>query len=263
VGTIINLKKAAVAEGLNLRLPGWAKTPPFDVTMTEEAGGYYRQLLREIAASKTKTTASRDITLKRLAVAEGKVLKLKGWNASPPFGVTLTAGRGDRIDALLLAISKARIVPPKVWTRTAIALHCHAVGRPYIYTQGDVAGSPTRDRMQGVRKHLRAPDTPTEGDCSSTCIWFSYAIGAPDPNGTGYNCTGYTGSLIGRGVRVSTPAPDDLVFYTEDGRTSCHVATYVGNGMVVSHGVPGGPQLLAVHNMAGLAVLEYRRYPSH
>ena len=260
MGTIINLKKAAVAEALDLRLPGWAKTPPFGVTMTEEAGGYYRQLLREIAASKAKGTASRDITLKRLAVAEGKALKLKGWNASLPFGVTLTAGRGDRIDALLLAISKARIVPPKVWTRTAIALHSHAVGRPYIYTQGGVAGSPTRDRMQGVRKHLRAPDTPTEGDCSSTCIWFSYAVGAPDPNGTNFNCTGYTGTLIEHGRRVYTLEPDDLVFYTEDGRTSCHVAIYVGNGQVVSHGVPGPPQLLATHNMGGLAVLQYRRY---
>ena len=37
--------------------------------------------------------------------------------------------------------------------------------------------------------------------------------------------------------------PLDLVFYTEDGRTNCHVATYVGNGMVVSHGVPGGREI--------------------
>jgi hypothetical protein len=262
MGTIINLKKAAVAEALDLRLPGWAKTPPFGVTMTEEAGGYYRQLLREIAASKAKGTASRDITLKRLAVAEGKALKLKGWNASPPFGVTLTAGRGDRIDALLLAISKARIVPPKVWTQASTALHCHAVGEPHIYTQKQIPGSSTQDRWQGVRQNRPPSDPPTESDCSSLLEWIRHALGLSDPAGQGYSGNlEYTGTQIQHGERVYALEPGDFVFYTEDGRTACHVAMFVGNGQVVSHGVPGGPQLLATHNMSGLGVLEYRRYP--
>lgn len=260
MGTIVNLKKALVAEGHALKLAGWAKTPAFGVTMTEEAGGNYRQLIREIRASKVTVSALLDIKLKEAAVAEGKTLKLAGWDEPRPFGVIIASGRGKAIDALLLAISKARVVPPVVWTRSSYARHCHAVGRPSIYTEKEIPGSPTEDRFQGVRSHTKAPNTPSEGDCSSTAIDISYAVGAPDPNGTGYNCTGYTGSLIARGTRVSAPEPDDLVFYTADGHSACHVAIYVGGGQVVSHGVPGGPQLLDTHNMDGLAVLEYRRY---
>lgn len=107
-------------------------------------------------------------------------------------------------------------------------------------------------RMQGVRERIRVPAFPTFEDCSSFATWCYWVAGAPDPNGRGYDGFGFTGTQIGPGKQVATPRPGDLVFYGwEPAPRSCpkHVALYVGNGKVVSHGSESGPNL---------ATLDYR-----
>jgi cell wall-associated NlpC family hydrolase len=50
-------------------------------------------------------------------------------------------------------------------------------------------------------------------DCSEFVTLVYKAAGVVDPNGRGYNGTGYTGTLVANGTRTSNPQPGDLVFY--------------------------------------------------
>jgi peptidoglycan hydrolase-like protein with peptidoglycan-binding domain len=100
-------------------------------------------------------------------------------------------------------------------------------------------------RMEGVRQKIKPPRHPAWEDCSSFATWCYWAAGAPDPNGLGYNGFGYTGTQVQHGKTTSTPRPGDLVFYG-GGTVPSHVAVYVGNGKVVSHGSEPGPYLLAI-----------------
>ncbi len=103
-------------------------------------------------------------------------------------------------------------------------------------------------RMWGVRNKLKPPKVPPYEDCSSFATWCYYVAGAPDPNGPAfnYNGYGYTGTQInaGRSVRVQELKRGDLVFYGRQSVPS-HVAIYVGDGRVISHGSEVGPLLLA------------------
>lgn len=104
-------------------------------------------------------------------------------------------------------------------------------------------------RMQGVREGIRVPRFPEFEDCSSFATWCYWVAGAPDPNGRGYDGFGYTGTQIGPGKQVTEPRPGDLVFYGwEPAPRNCprHVAVYVGNGRVVSHGSDTGPHLVTM-----------------
>jgi peptidoglycan hydrolase-like protein with peptidoglycan-binding domain len=100
-------------------------------------------------------------------------------------------------------------------------------------------------RMEGVRTHLKPPKFPSYEDCSSFATWCYWAAGAPDPNGLGYNGQGYTGTQVQHGKTTNDLRPGDLVFYGA-GSVPGHVAVYVGNGKVVSHGSENGPYLLAI-----------------
>jgi peptidoglycan hydrolase-like protein with peptidoglycan-binding domain len=100
-------------------------------------------------------------------------------------------------------------------------------------------------RMEGVREGVRPPKHPAWEDCSSFATWCYWAAGAPDPNGLGYNGQGYTGTQVQHGKTTNSPRPGDLVFYG-GGSVPSHVAVYVGNGKVVSHGSEPGPYLLPI-----------------
>lgn len=106
-------------------------------------------------------------------------------------------------------------------------------------------------RMQGVRERIRLPRVPHYEDCSSLVTWLYWLVGAPDPNGLGYNGYGFTGTQIMHGRRISASQlrPGDLVFYGGWTRWSAptHVAVYIGNGKVVSHGSESGPQVLSLY----------------
>jgi cell wall-associated NlpC family hydrolase len=73
-----------------------------------------------------------------------------------------------------------------------------------------------------------------------------------DPNGLNYNGWGFTGTQIQHGKRISVVQlkPGDLVFYGRHGIS--HVAIYVGNGRVVSHGSESGPLLLSTYYRSDL-----------
>ena len=98
-------------------------------------------------------------------------------------------------------------------------------------------------RMQGVTERIYPPDYPRYADCSSFATWCYFVSGWPDPNGVGYNGTGYTGTLVEHGRQVSSPVPSDLAFY---GNPISHVAVCVSSTQVVSHGQESGPALYSL-----------------
>jgi hypothetical protein len=86
-------------------------------------------------------------------------------------------------------------------------------------------------------------------DCSAFATLVYRAAQAPDPNGLGYNGSGYTGTLIANGKRTSDPQPGDLVFYGPGqgaGGSPGHVGVYVGAGKVIEMGGNPGPLKLSV-----------------
>ena len=105
--------------------------------------------------------------------------------------------------------------------------------------------------MDGVRRKIYPPRVPEWEDCSSFATWTYFVAGAPDPNGAGYNGSGYTGTLSRHGRRLGGEGssrsqqlklaqPGDLVFYGP-GWPWGHVSIYIGGGQVVSHGTESGP----------------------
>jgi hypothetical protein len=82
------------------------------------------------------------------------------------------------------------------------------------------------------------------GDCSGTSILIYKLAGCPDPNGTSYDGSGWTGSLIKRGVHVPLSLPGDLCFYGPG--LSEHVVVAVSATECVSHGSEGGPRVLPI-----------------
>lgn len=116
-------------------------------------------------------------------------------------------------------------------------------------------------RMEGVRKGLRPPAFPRVEDCSSFVTWCYFAADAPDPNGSGYDGFGNTDTQLEHGVEVDLASArlGDLVFYGSPNAPDRvgHVAVYVGNGQVVSHGSPPGPLLLAADYRPPLQVRSY------
>jgi peptidoglycan hydrolase-like protein with peptidoglycan-binding domain len=109
----------------------------------------------------------------------------------------------------------------------------------------------SNERMQGVTKNIRPPKFPTQEDCSSFVTWCYFVAGAPDPNGNGYNGTGYTGDQIGQGKETQEPRPGDLVFYGRSHGDINHVTLFVGNGQVISHGQETGPMLYPIDYSRG------------
>lgn len=139
-------------------------------------------------------------------------------------------------------LHQTHIITPSEKKRQAIVATAF-VGynnRPLVhYTEGHL-------RMYGVRNHIRPPRFPSYEDCSSYATWCYWVAYAPDPNGLGYNGYGYTGTQVqhGRNISINQAKPGDLVFYGGSFWLPGHVAIYVGNGMVISHGSEIGPLYL-------------------
>ena len=128
------------------------------------------------------------------------------------------------------------------------------------YTQG-VA------RWEGINEHRRAyrGEYPHHADCSAFttwCLWDATLRYHPHDfvNGEHWQA-GYTGTQQAHGRRLGVhekKLPGDLVFYgNQGGGIAEHVAIYVGDGKVISHGSEGGPFLLAWNYRP---VNETRRY---
>lgn len=79
---------------------------------------------------------------------------------------------------------------------------------------------------------------PPYSDCSSSSTWAYWTVLGKGPDILSKQSwkAGYTGSMIQNGKRVDLKniKPGDLIFY---GKTQVsHVAIYIGNNQVVSHG---------------------------
>lgn len=97
------------------------------------------------------------------------------------------------------------------------------------------------DRLNDL-EHL-----PITNDCSEFATKAYKYAGVSDPNGFGYNGAGWTGTLAvhGKSVSLAQAQVGDLVLYGPRPSYS-HVAIYVGNGRVISHGSEIGPLLLPI-----------------
>jgi cell wall-associated NlpC family hydrolase len=107
---------------------------------------------------------------------------------------------------------------------------------------------------------VEPPDVPPWSDCSGFVTICHHAGGAINPNVMSgrrmpWDGNGYTGTLLAGGRKVMTAAelqPGDAVFYGSTTAAQAngafpvgsprHVALYVGNGAVLTHGNPGGPE---------------------
>lgn len=92
---------------------------------------------------------------------------------------------------------------------------------------------------------------PITTDCSGFATLCYYLAGCPDPNGFGYNGSGYTGTLIGHGkeIPLKKVRGGDLVIYGPG--TGDHVAVIIdttipSNPLAVSHGDENGPTVIRV-----------------
>uniref|UniRef100_A0A7S1LGF4 NlpC/P60 domain-containing protein n=1 Tax=Neobodo designis TaxID=312471 RepID=A0A7S1LGF4_NEODS len=95
-------------------------------------------------------------------------------------------------------------------------------------------------RWVGIHDHICAPNVPRYSDCSSTVTWLYWNLfgnGVDFMNGENWGA-GYTGTLKEHGVDAGTNPADlkvgDLCFYYHPMH---HVAIYVGDNKVVSHGM--------------------------
>lgn len=116
------------------------------------------------------------------------------------------------------------------------------------YSQGLVL------RWTGISKHL-TNSQPPYADCSSYTTWLFWrartkirgSAGLDIVNGQGWT-EGYTGTQTNHGHRhrfgVRAYKPGRTLCFYGEGASVTHVAVYVGNGMVVSHGSEAGPLYL-------------------
>ena len=139
-------------------------------------------------------------------------------------------------------------------------------GDPTPEVDTDVAGAITdylRGCIQNAGKwhysqnramtHLgRKPTQESTCDCSGHSTGAYYIAGAPDPNGTGFNGYGYTGTLIDN-PKVSPPYKvGDLGLYGDSYGDTSHVVTCMkagdaGSSEWCSMGSEEGPYEVALH----------------
>lgn len=110
----------------------------------------------------------------------------------------------------------------------------------------------TAKRWEGIDRSRNALKGayPSNADCSSFATWLlwvvlvnHYGLTRDIANGTRWQA-GYTGTLVGHGVRVKHRLNwrrGDLIFYGDPFGSTGHVAVYIGFGLVISHGSEGGP----------------------
>jgi hypothetical protein len=113
------------------------------------------------------------------------------------------------------------------------------------YTQGQRRWEWWRDK-----EHAAEGQYPSYADCSAFatwCLWDATRIHRLGDfvNGYGWRA-GFTGTQVrhGTSVRLSSLLTADLIFYGGPYYRPRHVAIYVGNGRVISHGSEVGPVLL-------------------
>ena len=142
---------------------------------------------------------------------------------------------------------------------------------------GAITGGPARVNLARIanayvrRGNFRYSETrpypnslnsnPCATDCSGFVILCYKMAGLPDPNGTNYNGSGFTGSLIQQGVSVPRPNIGDLAFW----QNPDHVALVTATGsdpQIVEFGGPPSPMgsTISRENPYHSRFLGYRSY---
>lgn len=124
------------------------------------------------------------------------------------------------------------------------ALHVASQRAGIHYTQG-------ARRWDFIRGRCAPWQRASYADCSALSSWLLWTGTArvwprmrDFVNGAGWRA-GYTGTMIQHGVRIPRPTLiGDCVFYGGTRGVPAHVALYIGNGLVVSHGSEAGPMIL-------------------
>lgn len=113
------------------------------------------------------------------------------------------------------------------------------------YTQGGLRWQAIR-----LRAHAKQGDYPRWADCSAFVTWCywdaTHIYNLSDfVNGASWRA-GYTGTMTRHGIVVTTNRliSGDAIFYGGTWTRPHHVAIYVGNQRVISHGSESGPLLL-------------------
>jgi len=118
-------------------------------------------------------------------------------------------------------------------------------------------------RWDGIRLHRRGPGHyPNYADCSALASWLLWdafkhvRMNNDIVNGARWT-GGFTGTMLRHGKHLSRPTlVGDCVFYGSWPNGS-HVAIYIGNNLVVSHGSEAGPLIVRWNYRSVLAVRRY------
>jgi hypothetical protein len=97
--------------------------------------------------------------------------------------------------------------------------------------------------VAGLKKRLAAKGGVTM-DCSESTTLIARLAGASDPNGCGYDGSGYTGTLLKHGKRIAKKdalVGDIVVFGSGDGHHVCVVYGAGDDPWLFSHGQERGP----------------------
>jgi cell wall-associated NlpC family hydrolase len=164
------------------------------------------------------------ITLKKAAVALAEEM---GHPGKPPYGVSYTEVKGDQINELLSWISAHKADP--------VPVKDPAYWMTWFMTENQAKHNLNYGKIRPINYNL----PPGTTDCSGLTICAFKRAGWGDPSGNKYDGSGFTESLRSHGTKVgiATIQRNDLVHYNNPE----HVALYVGNGMVISHGGQGDP----------------------
>jgi cell wall-associated NlpC family hydrolase len=140
--------------------------------------------------------------------------------------------------------------------RTAVDNRNHTV-----YTEG-------WQRWSGIQEDRRSykHESPFFADCSAMCTWYYWDATRAEKlgdfvNGLGWR-GGYTGTMTryGEDVGLNQLLTADAIFYGGSWDVPAHVALYVGNGKVISHGMPGDPRLYPINLNGALPITRAKRY---
>lgn len=150
--------------------------------------------------------------------------------------------------------------------RAAIRSKCMDAAMVAYHHAGIMQYSEGVDRWSGINQHKRAylNEYPPAADCSSSTTWCLWDATRAEKLGdfvNGQNWRdGYTGTQVRHGERIERKdlLRADLVFYGNENGVPEHVAMYIGNGRVFSHGSPGGPRILSIDYRNDIN--QYRRY---
>lgn len=118
-------------------------------------------------------------------------------------------------------------------------------------------------RMEDVHKPGSVPE---DSDCSA---WVTYCYswaGAPDPNGQGYDGSGYTGTLLSHGAKITLAQlmPGDVIVFVTPSKTDgVHTVLVVETGadpVCSSMGQQGDPNFVKLSVLKGLGSPVFLRF---